>query len=156
MSERVIRELPNSISFLNVMKQTLMSVIALPQSTALSVPVSRDEYQLLCCDVKDLKQVALGLNALFIELKREQTLQTQLLQRQIELMESLSGTRTESKSPILLMTNPPVLTAGICSQETAEARQVPSPPNPLDEEGLSKAHDWFQQRLIAFGSSHHR
>ncbi len=131
------------------MARTYVSSVAMPRSGTLAVPECRDEYQSLCSEIGELRSLASTLTGLFAEMKREQSVQTGLMQRQNELLESLVATHTEPKSPTVLLTNLPILPAGQTTSDSRVVSQIPSPPNPCDADALSQAHDWVQTRLFA-------
>jgi len=106
-----------------------------------------EDFQPLAEQVGDLRQATLMMAGLFAEMKREQT---QMMQRQIELMEVMTEAFRDARRPEAqrLAAAPPVVAD---PAPPSIPLQTPRLPNPGDEEAFTKAHEWFLSRLQGLG-----
>ncbi len=96
-----------------------------------------EEFQPLADQVGDLRQATLMMAGLFAEMKREQT---QMMQRQIELMQVMTEAFRDSRRPEIQPPASPPEVADI-------PLQTPRIAKPGDEEAFAQAHEWFLTRL---------
>lgn len=101
--------------------------------------------------IGDLRRATVLMASLFGEMKREQT---QLMQRQIELMEVMTQAFRDSRSGGTVSQVSPLPPPNGLPHTPAPAGvplQMPRAAKPDDEAALARAHEWFLSRLGALG-----
>jgi pSer/pThr/pTyr-binding forkhead associated (FHA) protein len=115
-----------------------------PESLA---PIS-DVSQPLVHEISEIRQATLFLATLFAEMKQEQT---HLMRRQIELMEVMTDVvRTISSREHLSLpaaSTSPRDAHVVRPSHSVPTVQTPRIANPIEEEALVQAHNWFSTRL---------
>lgn len=118
-------------------------------SELLPFAVSVNESQPLAEQVSELRQATMMMASLFAEMKREQS---QMMQRQMELMEMMTQAFREARSwppaPQVQASAGAVYPAvSAVDSKPITPLQVPHLSDPADEAKLAQAHDWFLAKL---------
>ena len=108
-----------------------------------------DESQPLAEQVSELRQATMMMATLFAEMKREQS---QLMHRQMELMEMMTQAFRESRSNGHAISQGTAGTIGPAPVAGALPKpitplQVPHMSDPADAAKLAEAHEWFMAKL---------
>ena len=112
---------------------------------------SSQELQPLAEQIGDLRRMAALLARVFTDMSREQSRQTQMMQKQIELMEEMTEALRNSRTPQVVLAPAPPQLGGLPAGECQ--LQVPQTPRPEHEDALARAHYWFQDRVQKMGKS---